>query len=65
MFKHECQNCIFAAHMMPDDVVLCRKNAPIVVGGLHNEEKTVWPVVDRVDYCGDFARDYPEDGRYD
>jgi hypothetical protein len=35
----------------------CRRHAPVVLG--ETAEDTVWPIVSRSDWCGDFQRAKP------
>ena len=37
----------------------CRRNAPLVTGGLHTPIETAWPKVALNDWCGDFAEEEP------
>lgn len=37
----------------------CRRNAPLVTGGLHTPVETVWPEIMLTDWCGDFAEEEP------
>ncbi len=34
----------------------CRLNAPVVTGGLHGPERTLWPTVDVMDWCGQHSQ---------
>jgi hypothetical protein len=34
----------------------CRKNAPLVTGGMMSAVETVWPITSPNDWCGQFER---------
>lgn len=34
------------------DTGQCRMNAPVLTGGLHGPERTLWPLTDETDWCG-------------
>lgn len=56
----ECRNCKWlgpeGAH---DDAPAttgptCRRHAPVATGGMMSGSRTMWPVVQPTDWCGDF-----------
>lgn len=45
-----------------DLMFACQRRAPVVTGGLHCPTMTVWPMVTRSDFCGEFQpKDTPHD----
>ena len=53
-----CIDCIFwdrESELSDDEHLgLCRKQSPLVTGGMMSNVETVWPTVNSGDWCGDF-----------
>lgn len=55
-----CMNCKWRGEDASHDAVpvvagpTCRRHAPVATGGMMSGSRTMWPVVDRYDWCGDF-----------
>ena len=58
--EHFCSNCKWLGeegfHDSAPEVrgPTCRRRAPVATGGMMSGSRTMWPVVDRHDWCGDF-----------
>lgn len=61
-----CANCRWrsaAPYLNPDrgsaefgDIMFaCKRRAPVATGGLHTPSMTIWPMVCRDDWCGDYS----------
>ncbi len=53
--ERRCDKCIFAAPAKDHNRIECRRRAPVVIGGMHSPEATVWPIVLPWFFCGDWA----------
>lgn len=55
-----CRNCdwLGAEDMHDADGAMpgptCRRHAPVATGGMMSASRTMWPVVQPTDWCGDF-----------
>lgn len=59
-----CYNCRFSSapfeHNYPDQsvssvaLVRCHRRSPIVTGGYMSQAWTAWPLVRRIEWCGEF-----------
>lgn len=42
-----------------DIMFACRRRAPVATGGMMSPSNTIWPMVTKVDWCGDWAPKAP------
>lgn len=38
----------------PDTMFACKRRAPVVTGGMMSNTMTIWPMVTKTDYCGEY-----------
>lgn len=58
--EHICRHCLWrgpdGTHDSEPSITgpTCRRHAPVATGGMMSRSRTMWPVVDPDDWCGDF-----------
>lgn len=53
--EHKCSNCKYWVRVDCDDPTgNCHRRAPLVTGGMMSSVETVWPSVNKDNWCGDF-----------
>ena len=58
-----CETCRWAIQCVETDPTLqCRRNSPLVTGGLFSPTQTVWPWVAANDWCGEHQPKENSDG---
>lgn len=55
MSEQSCKDCKWWERGVFDEPQgSCHRHAPLVTGGLHNPERTIWPQTHYADICGDW-----------
>lgn len=58
-----CDTCRFHWWHDPTTPYICRRNAPVASGGMMSDPVTMWPIIQPLDWCGEYAPNEVEQDR--